>query len=401
MRKNMKILISSVDAGSGHNAVRDSLYDQLENIEGFEVIKHKIKSQSIDKVYKTLMNNFQPLNQAIYDFSEMYIAGRVSVEVSIDIYLECVREIKETDPDVIIATYPTLGSLYAKARSQLNHHSKIITAHPDYGPPHRTYFPSSEKYQADQLWVTSKFSYNGAPESCYVTEEKLKLIGILPAKEFLQSKKQTPIEARNELIYKLPDDTVGNLKPELPTLLLIAGGSWIYYLEDFFELLQKNHSDEDAKFQILVICGKDKKFHEKLYKKIIDNKLRIPTVVLGFVPREVVSLSMQSADIAVLGSYGAGILKETAFSRIPNIYVHNILGGPEHGNLEYGLKHDFVKYEQKAEILVEEVLDFFDNFEEEKSKETVRQKKFDKFIENHKKWSENVPKLITELVNEK
>lgn len=392
-----KIVLTSIDAGSGHNAARDSLYESLKDLSKYKVVKFQSSIQTFDSMYKIAAGYFS-IHDIIYNMSDYELASRFILDISLDLYLECFNMIKDEDPDLIISSHPLTSPLFVKARNQLKHRTKVVSLYPDYGPMHKLYYTEHKNYQPDRLWVISEVALQNAVEKHKISRSSIDRVAILPSEVFIKNsaKKKSKKEWREQLIKNLPETTVGKINPNLFTILLLGGGGWASKLEPVLESLNEWFSEEDSpKFQVLVVSGKDEKFHEKIYKKIIGKKYKFPVIVFGFIPRDQMALSQLSADQIILGSLGGAILREIVFTATKQVLIFNHLGGQEEGMVNYLVKRGLAKYTPSLAEITNKITSVVEN-PGKVSKDFERDKK--SLVSDHLKYSMEASKIIDKLI---
>ncbi len=236
--------------------------------------------------------------------------------------------IAEYEPDVIITTHPFATEMVADLKKDGLIKAPLICIITDYGA-HRAYI-------ADQVDAYVVASEDMLPElrAFGVEAEKVHPFGI-PVHDvfFSQSDKSKTLR---EL----------KLDPDLPTLLFMAGSFGVSNIIKLYRSLEA----ADARIQIIVITGKNKKLYETFEKELAVGT-RIPTRLIFFTDE--VEKYMQASDLLVTKPGGLTVSEALACG-LP-MAVFDAIPGQEEDNAEFLATHDMCLRLRKDSDFAEEI----------------------------------------------
>jgi processive 1,2-diacylglycerol beta-glucosyltransferase len=313
----MKALFLSVTAGCGHNSAAKSVMSHLEEkgfqcalLDTFEYI-NPVLSESISKcnfastkftpgVYHKLYRLAEKKSKKHSDFS-------VSKLISSILSKKLIKYISDFKPDVIVCTH-VFSAQIVTAMKKKNISVKSIGIITDF-----TVHPFWEETDLD-YYVTANELLNFQVERKGISLDKVLPIGIPIHKKF--SKKIGRQEARE--ILGIEDKT---------SILIMSGGTGHGSLLKLIRKLDKL----DMNFQILSVCGSNKKLKKKIDKFVGEKKV----YNYGYIDN--VDLMMDAAD-CIITKPGGLTISESLAKELPLILMKPI-PGQEERNAEFLLNN--------------------------------------------------------------
>jgi processive 1,2-diacylglycerol beta-glucosyltransferase/1,2-diacylglycerol 3-beta-galactosyltransferase len=345
--KKKKILFLYLKTGGGHEAPARAIAkylnkhksDEIESIlfDGFENSKRIARLIVVDG-YRFLQNNAKWIFELIYAVHKIKLVAELSaylVSINTEKYLK--ETIKNEKPDkIVILHFFLIKPVYNILKSdKLN--IPVITV-------------VTDPYSAHPLWFLNK------EQNFIVFSRQLK------EKLLLKGIKETNINVfpfiLDEKFSKraTPDDiAVYKKKYEIQSsgvLLILGGGDGMPHGLAILNNMMKLKID----FEVLIVCGKDKKLYDdaiKLKEKLNDTRLK----VFGFVDfvYELISVS----DI-VISKCGASTFMEILLSRKVPI-INSYIWEQEKGNVVFLVENELGIYEKNIFRLPEIVKQLFTN----------------------------------------
>lgn len=306
----MKILILSITAGQGHHAAAQSIADsfsalgaQVETIDVYKELSHvlykgidkgyllttKYVPKTYRKVYRMLENKGQSSEYSVAKLVNLLLANKFD------------QHIESFSPDAIICTHIFSAQIIneLKARGRYTDIPTIgivtdYTLHPFWED-----VPHIEYVNLAHSLLTYKAIQKG------ISESRICSFGI-PIKEKFYSK--IPKEqARTEL----------GLNPDKRTILVMAGSMGYGNMASIIKEIESLNMD----FQILAVCGNNKKQYDQLVKKGSDN-----VKVFGFTDK--VDILMDASDCIITKPGGLSTTEAMA-KHLPMILANPIPGQEE------------------------------------------------------------------------
>ena len=309
--KNKRVLIISMTCGEGHNTVSKAIKEKLEKI-GFEAQITQLFSYSEKRVK---FENWQYLFACKYlrvpysigwemsNKSNPEKRDKLSVHKTVKKTLSVLKEkIDEYQPSAIISTHPYSNvAVNDMLKLGMIDREKIRTV------------SVLTDYCVHPYWEAGvELDYVISPTDDTIEEllkrgykqDQIKVIGYPVASKF--SKRMTKEQARQEL----------GLQNKFTVLIMNGGNGLGKNLK-----LIKNLKKSEKEFQIICVCGKNKKGKEELDDYIEKNKVT-NIISLGFVSN--IEVLMSAAD--VMFSRGGGVsLTEALNMNVPLIIREKII----------------------------------------------------------------------------
>lgn len=338
----MKVLILSISTGQGHHATGQALESAFEQngieceiLDAYEYIE-PILSYLVSKGYLLSAAYAKKISSKLYDIAvkKTKPSKKYSVQrITNTIWASDLRKyIKETNPEVIICTH-VLSSILVSIMKEKQWTEAIsvgivtdFTVHP--------------------LWEEASFL------DYFVTPHEL--LGFQMQRKGLDNTKMLPIGIPiKEKFYKRTDQisarTQLGLDPNKNTILLMSGSMGYGKIDESIKRLERL----DLDFQVIAVCGNNKKMYEKV--KSLTTKKRFD--IYGYVDN--VDVMMDAADCII--TKPGGITTSEAISKgLPMIMV-NPIPGHEMRNVEFMLNNGIAIYATKSFPLDEAVFTLFNN----------------------------------------
>jgi processive 1,2-diacylglycerol beta-glucosyltransferase len=339
MRGPKKILLMYITSNSGHNRASIGIENALKkispsveimNINGFRYT-NPILEKVINKTYMSLIRTKPEVWEYLYDNPKILKSVQGMREVIHKYNSKKLKSLLESfNPDVCVCTQAFPCGMVADYKKNLGLNLPLIGVLTDHAPHSYWIFNEVDYYIMPSETGKEHFMKNG------VAESKIKVFGIPIDPVFGE------IHDKNEICRDM------GLDPEIPVILIMGGSQGLGPVENIVRVLDA----KDTPFQLIIICGTNKKLEKILSKRI--KKSRKKTVVLGHVKN--VDKLMEISHI-VITKPGGLTTSEALAKDLPMIIV-NPIPGQEQKNTEYLLKQEVaLKAEDNEDIaaLVEEL----------------------------------------------
>lgn len=317
------VIIFYISEFGGHNKAANNIKEALLykdsglnvlNINGFGHFYPRTE-QFADSLYTTVIKHFPGIWGRIYDRKKIIRnLSPLRRWVSAHTFRKLDDFIKKTSPDCFVATQAFPCGLIADFKENFNCKIPLIAVVTDYHPHGFWLHNAVDKYVVASAEAKDVLINSG------VDKDKIEILGIPVSYKFLES---------------LPREKVagecGFIK-EAESILIMGGGLGIGPIER----IARELDNSDAGFQIIAVCGKNK----KLYRWFEENKssFKKPVFYFGYV--DFVNKIMDFADIIVTKS--GGITISEALAKGLAIIVSNPIPGQEEHNVSYLLKNKAV-----------------------------------------------------------
>ncbi|MFH1900646.1 MAG: glycosyltransferase, partial [Candidatus Omnitrophota bacterium] len=238
-------------------------------------------------------------------------------------FRKLLRLVRNLNPSCFVATQAFPCGIVADFKKKSGLKIPLIAVVTDYIPHRFWVHPSIDKYvvacqEAKEILIREGIS-----------DEKIKILGIPISVKFLN------FYSKDEI-----SDSLGFIR-DLPSVLIMGGGLGLGSIEKIAETIDVL----DCDFQIIVICGKNR----KLYKWFVKNKLNFRKPIFYFSYIGFVHKIMDFADIII--TKAGGITISEALSKGSAIVVANPIPGQEERNVSYLLKkRAIIKTDESSKI---------------------------------------------------
>ncbi|MBI4244324.1 MAG: glycosyltransferase [Planctomycetes bacterium] len=328
MKQN--ILILSAGVGAGHNSAAAAIHETIGNnfadcIESRWIDVLKLSTKMFKKTYSdsylTLVNHFPALWGLIYKISRKKFLSKISRAIDkpdSESKKNILNAIDEYSPNIIICTHFMPANLVLKSRCNI----PVYIVATDYDA-HRLwvnkkaagYFVSCEQAK----WLVSKYGYE---------DKKIFITGLPVHPKF------TKAIDKYDIYKKL------GLKPELPAVLLMAGG----FGGSFMKKAVQKILSIDKEFQLIIVCGKNESLEKKI-KKICGNDQR--AIIHGFVDNVQELMTVSRFTITKSG----GLSMTEAMVCGSPLLIFKPTPGQEVENCIYALESGFAMYASLTDTL--------------------------------------------------
>jgi Glycosyltransferase family 28 C-terminal domain len=211
-----------------------------------------------------------------------------------------VRHFRKTPADLMVSVIPHFNREIGQAWSECYPCCPFVTIITDLAdfPPHFWIEPTKEQYVicGTERAVEQAREIGKEPSQIFGTS------GMILRPDFYVQDRTDPMVLRREL----------NLRPDLPTGMLLFGGFGSKAMYDIVERLET----AELPLQLIVICGRNEKLAEQFRAKV----WKLPLHVVGFT-KEVHRL-MRAADF-LIGKPGPGSVAEAMVRKLPVILECN------------------------------------------------------------------------------
>lgn len=241
------------------------------------------------------------------------------------------RLLEEFSPDAVVCTQAFPCGMIADYKKSLNLDLPLFGALTDHAPHSYWFFDNVDYYIVPSEESKEHFIKNG------MAKEKIKVFGI-PINPIFTKKHDRP-----ELFKKL------GIEERLPSVLVMGGSQGLGPVENMAGALENILAD----FQLVIVCGINKKLVKKLAKKKSIHKKK--TIIFGMVDN--VDELMEVSDI-VITKPGGLTTSEALAKDLPMIIIHPI-PGQEAKNTDFLLRQGVaVRAEDSSDVaaLVQELL---------------------------------------------
>ena len=333
-----RILLASIEAGAGHNMLRDSLASALRRADpehrSFEPVSWTSADSSEQRFYAFCVHHFTRLQGTVFNLTGQRWAMEVGMWLTPRLQREARALLSESRFDAILSTHALFTLILSRARAQLGVHVPLIGAVPDYGPPSNGYFPAAAHLRPDYLLVMGEDTlahYRGEG----VSEERLHLSGFLTREAFARVGHRMRTEPRAEARAALRDEVAAEspsfaaLKLDRPTLLFLGGSAWTAKTEPVLRRVLADGALR-ASVNVVVVCGRDEAFQESLRAET-DAGVH----VFGYVSPAILAALMGLADIPVLGSLAPATLQELLETELGPLLLFHYIPGAERSHVSY------------------------------------------------------------------
>lgn len=338
----MKVLILSISTGQGHHATGQAIEKQFaemgvecRTLDAYEYIEPMLKNV-VSKGYLISTAYIPRITSKAYDFvvKKTKPASDFSVTKMTNKFMaeELKTYLEEYNPDLIICTHVLSASMISILKEKGEWTGLTVGVVTDF-----TVHP---------LWEESHYI------DYYVTPSEL--LEYQMAKKGMDIKKMLPfgIPIRPEFSQAMPQDEARKLLGldlYKPTILLMSGSMGYGKIDVSLKKLDQLYFD----FQIMVVCGNNKKMYKKISK--LKDSMKKDVFVYAYVNN--VHQMMDAADCII--TKPGGITSSEALAKgLPMIMV-NPIPGHEQRNAEFMLNNGLALYATKSFPIDEAVFSLF------------------------------------------
>ena len=312
----MKVLILSVTAGQGHNSTAKALSDYLTGVGAdtriLDTMRYinRILGKTVDKGYLFVSSRAKPVYKGAYRLAEM--RKKTTIEsnpaaLTVKMLANKLKKyIDNYDPDVIICTHIFAGVFVDVLKSDQKLRAKTIGILTDFA--FHPYWEEGDNL--DYVVVPNESLIFKARQKGFSDSQVLPYgIPINPKFEHGMSKK----DAKRQF----------GLDESKPTILLMGGSMGYGNIEKTLKKLDQIDGD----FQIINVCGNNKRTKEKIDGMTFNKKV----INLGFI--DYVDELMDAADLIV--TKPGGLTTSEAMAKNLPMVIVNPIPGQEDRNTEF------------------------------------------------------------------
>jgi len=336
----MKALILSISTGQGHHATGQAVENEFrkrgvecETLDAYEYIE-PILSELVSKGYLLSTAYAKRISSKLYDMvvKKNKPLKKYSVpKITNTVWAKDLKNyIEEANPDVIVCTHVLAAILVNIMRERQWVDVVTVGIVTDF-----TLHPLWEETRYLDYYVTPTDLLEFQMKKKGLDAAKMLPIGIPINPKF--SDRIDQLEARKQL----------GLEPHKHTLLLMSGSMGYGKIDESIERLDRLNFD----FQVMVVCGNNKKMYKKVKGLITQKRFDI----YGYVDN--VDVMMDAAD-CIITKPGGITTSEAMAKGLPMIMV-NPIPGHEMRNAEFMLNNGLALYATKSFPLDEAVFSLF------------------------------------------
>lgn len=341
-------MILSVTAGFGHHATAKAVGDMLASrgvavrtIDVYEYINRAVKS-TIDKGYLFSSKHTKELYRLVYALAENHGSNYFTTPISMLNIVNALgaskiaRIVTDFDPDVLVCTHVFAAQLINEVKKRGLLSTTTIGIITDY-----TIHPYWENVPYIDYVVTASELLRHRALRRGIEPNRLLPFGI-------------PIHPKfNHEISREDACAELNIDPNRPTILMMGGSMGYSNHKKLIQSLSLIGMD----FQLLVVCGNNKRQYSSLVRTLNDYKGPCAVYPFGFVHNVEV---MMSASDCIITKPGGLTVSEALAKNLPMILV-NPIPGHEERNVEFLLNNGIALLVTKTFSVDEAVYHLFHN----------------------------------------
>ncbi len=237
------------------------------------------------------------------------------------------RLITSVKPDIIVSIHPMLNHVTVQALQELRLNIPFITVVTDLVSIHHAWFTAGvDRYivpteQAKQLYLQRGLD-----------PEHVSLLG-MP----IDPKFSVAVASKAELQRKF------NLKPGIPTILLVGGGDGAGGLQKAVRAISRAH----LPVQLMVVTGRNRRLYTHLQRT--RSSLHVPAKIFGFVQN--MPELMHASDV-IITKAGPGTICEALACNLP-VILSGYVPGQEEGNIDFVVNNEVGTLALEASTLID------------------------------------------------
>ncbi len=333
-----RILLGSLNAGAGHNALRDSFAAALARVDPeqqrFQQVVWNSADRVVDWFYSTCVRFLPRFQGTVFELSSQPWAVRTAMMLSPQLLAEASALLRSQRIDLLLTTHPLQGLMLARVRRALGLSVPLVMAVPDYGVPASGYYPPLAELRPDALVVMEEGTLEHY-RTLGVPEDRLHLSGFLTRESFTRVGARLRTEGRETARAALRAEVVA-AHPEFasfqlhrPTLLFMGGSAWTYKTWPVLDRVLADPGLREAA-NVVIVAGRDRAFEARLRPRVRDG-----VHVFGFVTPDVLATLMGLADAPVLGSLAPATLQELLEVGLGPLLLFHFIPGSERPHVGY------------------------------------------------------------------
>ena len=333
-----RVLLASLNAGGGHNALRDSFAASLDRADSgpqrLEPVVWGSADRFIDWFYSVCVRFLPRFQGKIVDLSGQPWALKTAMALSPQLHTEALALLRRERFDLLVTTHPVQAMTFARVRRDLGLGTPLVLAVPDYGVPPSGYHPPLPGLRSDALIVMEESTLEHY-RALGVPDTRLHLSGFLTREAFVRVGARFRAEGRNTARSALKAEVVaahpefGSFDLSRPTLLFLGGSAWTVKTEPVLEAVLADAALRAAA-NVVVVAGRDRAFEARLRARAGDG-----LHAFGFVAPEVLAALMGLGDAPVLGSLAPATLQELLEVGLGPLLLFHFIPGSERAHVGY------------------------------------------------------------------
>jgi UDP-N-acetylglucosamine:LPS N-acetylglucosamine transferase len=333
-----RVLLASLNAGGGHNALRDSFAAALARVDPgrqrLEPVVWSSADRFIDWFYSMCVRFLPRFQGKIVEVSGQPWALKTAMALSPQLHTEALALLRRERFDLLLTTHPMQAITFAEVRRELGLDIPLVLAVPDYGVPASGYLPPITRFRSDALIVMEESTLEHY-RSLGMPDDRLHLSGFQTREPFVRVGARLRAEGRDtarsalkaEVSAAHPDFASFDLSR--PTILFLGGSAWTAKTEPVLEAVLADAELQGAA-NVIVVAGRDRAFETRLR-----SRARNGLHVFGFVAPEVLAALMGLADLPVLGSLAPATLQELLEVGLGPLLLFHFIPGSERAHVGY------------------------------------------------------------------
>ena len=334
MQDNKKILLMYITLNSGHHCASRAIENALKrlspevqtmNINAFSYT-NPILEKVINKTYMGVIKNKPEVWEYLYDNPKILKSSQGLRDAIHRFNSKKLKMLLEDfKPDVCVCTQAFPCGMVSDYKKNSNRNLSLVGVLTDHAPHAYWVFDNVDYYITPSDISKERFKKNGVDES------KIKVFGIPIDLKFRKNHDNHKLYAKMEI------------DPNIPTILIMGGSQGLGPVENMIDILE----NRDLSFQLLVVCGTNKRLERILHKR----KPRYNKKLIVFGHVENIDELMEVSSIVI--TKPGGLTTSEALSKdLPMIIVHPI-PGQEAKNTEFLLQQGVaVKAEDAEDVVV-------------------------------------------------
>ena len=342
MEESKKIIIFHINEFGGHSKAAQNLQEaffyrkpsiEVFNLNGLGYFYPR-GEKVVDFIYSITIKHIPHLWGRAYD--------RKKVLKTLKPYRKLVNRfafgklddfIKKNNPNCIVATQAFPCGLVADFKQRYGLKVPLVGIVTDYYPHRFWVHPCVDRYvvackEAKEVLVSEG-----------VDEKKIKVLGIPISVKFLTT------FPKKQIITEL------GFIDGMNSVLIMGGGLGLGPIKVIAQQLDQF----DSEFQIIVVCGKNKKLYESMMK--VKKEFKKPIFVFGYT--ESIHKIMDFSDIII--TKGGGITISEALAKGLGMIITNPIPGQEERNVKHLLKNDAIIKADGPNEIVKQVYNLFND----------------------------------------
>jgi UDP-N-acetylglucosamine:LPS N-acetylglucosamine transferase len=358
--------LASIWAGGGHNALRDYLFEELENREEFEIHQFTHSDASYNFINDFFFGRFSTLYDMVYNSLPNDFPG-VS---ALNLVEECEEFIKKVNPDIVVSTNFGVCSAFGLIKKTLKLNFVNIYAIPDYGKQVAITLPKNRYLKPDYIIVFDKDTKDSLVEMG-VSKNKIILSGYLAKISF--RKKIQDLGKLNK------DDLLGEIKKEIKDKEILlaktdkenyiltggAGGTIQKSLGLLKQIVdyQTNNVEFFNSKQFFIITGQNKKMLKKINDYRNKNKNWANIFAVPWIEHITYVKFQLLADFPIMVTIAPATINEMIESKCGPFLVYKCREGQEKPILNFAVKNRFAYYIPDKKAALKKIISGFSESE--------------------------------------